>query len=77
MRLSQKLVLNYLESVYPDWKTFQQICDELPAMFNFDFFELDSVLTRLIERGKIEKEYENYFCLPNWQRFRFRKETQK
>ena len=38
MRISKKAVLGYLESVYPQWKTFEQIVDEIPVMFNFDVF---------------------------------------
>ena len=71
MRISKKIVLEYLESVYPNWKTFEQIADEVPVMFSFDIFELQERLDRLLEEGKIEKElpfFEN--CLSDGPRYR-------
>ncbi len=57
MRVSKKIVLEYLESVYPDWKSFEQICNEIPIMFNFDVFELQSRIDGLFKKGKIEKDF--------------------
>jgi hypothetical protein len=71
MRISKKIVLDYLESVYPDWKNFEQITDEVPVMFNFDVLELQDRLDRLCVEGKIEKEYSSHKeCLGEWQRYR-------
>lgn len=68
MRISKKVVLEYLESVYPTWKTFQQIVDEVPVMFNFDMFELEERLRKLYEERKIEKQRDD---INTTQYFRF------
>lgn len=74
MRISKKAVLEYLKSVYPDWKNFEQIVDEIPVMTNFDVFELQDRLDRLCAEGKIEKEFPSIReCLGEWQRYRFSK----
>lgn len=77
MRLSQKIVLGYLGSVHPTWKTFEQIAEELPVMFNFDIFELQDRLNTLCDKGKIEKEFpEGCFRLGKQQRYRIIKERE-
>ena len=75
MRISKKAVLEYLESVYPVWKNFDQIADEIPVTFGFDMFELQDRLNVLCEKGKIEKEFptESYLT-GNRQRYRLKKE---
>lgn len=71
MRISKKVALDYLESVYPDWKNFEQIVNEVPVMFNFDVFELQNRIDRLCADGKIEKEFpSSEDCLGEWQRYR-------
>lgn len=79
MRVSKKIVLEYLESVYPDWKNFEQIADDLPVMFNFDFFELQARLDRLLIEGKIEKEFPALgpLCLGNRRRYRIKRSSRK
>lgn len=72
MRLSKKIVLDYLESVYPDWKNFEQISDEVPTTINFDIFELQARLDRLCADGKIETEFPSFSkCMGERQRYRF------
>ena len=51
-RLTQKAVLEYLKGVYPEWKTFPQILDEIPIL-NVDTFNLQSVLVKLAFKGLI------------------------
>lgn len=64
MRISKKIVLDYLESVYPKWKTFEQIVDEVPVMFNFDIYELEDRLRKLYNEGRIEKWWETIDVTP-------------
>ena len=54
-RLSQKAVLEYLESVYPEWETFQQIVDNIPLL-RVDCANLSAILTKLEGRGLIDSE---------------------
>ena len=76
MRISKKIVLEYLKSVYPDWKNFKQIADGVPVMFNFDVFELQSRIDRLCTDGKIEfSSYKE--CLGEEQRYRFIKKDER
>lgn len=71
MRISKKIVLEYLESVYPEWKNFEQIADGVPTMINFSVFELQDRIDKLCAAGKIEKEFPSYAeCLGEWQRYR-------
>ena len=78
MRISKKVVLEYLESVYPTWKTFSQIADDVPVMFNFDVLELQDRLDKLCVEGKVEKEFPSYKeCLGEWQRYRFIKKEKR
>ena len=71
MRLSKKVVLEYLESVYPEWKNFEQIVEELPVMFNFDMFELQDRLDKLRDEGKVEADFPSRKdCLGERQRYR-------
>ena len=72
MRISKKTVLEYLESVYPAWKNFEQIMDGLPVMFNYDVFELQDRIDSLCATGKIEKEFPDYaISKGEWQHYRF------
>lgn len=64
MRISKKIVLDYLKSVYPAWKTFEQIVDEVPVMFNFDIYELEDRLKKLYNEGKIDKWWETIDVTP-------------
>ena len=78
MRLSQKVVLEYLKSVYPDWKNFEQITEDLPVMFNFDIFELQDRIDSLCFKGKIEKEFTDCSVISgNWQRYRYNRKEEK
>lgn len=74
MRISKKVVLEYLESVYPDWKNFEQIMDGLPVMFNFDVFELQDRIDKLCTEGNVEKEFPSFSeCRGEWQRYRIKR----
>lgn len=53
-RLSQKIVLEYLKSVYPEWKNFEDICDELPVV-NIDCINLSVILQKLTNKKHIEE----------------------
>lgn len=71
MRISKKVVLEYLEGVYPDWKNFEQIMDGLPVMFNFGVWELQRRIDKLCAEGKVEKEFPSFAeCQGEWQRYR-------
>ena len=53
-RLSRKVILEYLESVHPQWLTFEQICCGLPIL-RCDCIDLTVMLFDLLDKGKIEK----------------------
>lgn len=53
-RLSRKVVLEYLESAYPKWLTFEEICNGLPIL-NVDCINLTVMLYDLLDKGKIER----------------------
>ena len=53
-RLSQKVVLEYLKSVYPEWKNFEDICDELPLL-HIDYVNLYTILQKLVDKKQIEE----------------------
>lgn len=53
-RLSRKVILEYLESIYPQWATFEQICYNLPIL-RVDCINLSVMLYDLLDKGKVEK----------------------
>lgn len=52
-RLSQKVVLEYLKSIYPEWRDFEHIFDELPIV-NVEAINLACILQKLVDKGLIE-----------------------
>lgn len=53
-RLSQKVVLEYLKGVYPEWKNFEDICKELPIL-HIDYVDLYGILQKLVDKKQIEE----------------------
>ena len=53
-RLSRKVILEYLESEYPKWLTFEEICCGLPIL-NVDCIDLNVMLFDLLNKGKLER----------------------
>lgn len=58
-RLSKKAVLAYLKDVYPEWKTFPEIFEEIPII-RVDTINLSCMLSDLVDRGMIEIEKEEH-----------------
>lgn len=67
-RLSQKAILEYLESIHPNYATFEEIADNLPIL-NIDYITLADKLYKLADGKKTEVEKEDGYII----KWRFKK----
>lgn len=72
-RLSQKVVIEYLKSVYPEWKSFEDICDGLPII-NFDYISLCVILQKLVDKNAIEEVFGNDKTKDYYHEWRYKNE---
>lgn len=70
-RLSQKAVLEYLKSVSPKWKNFEDICDELPIL-HIDYIDLCVILQKLVDKKQIEENKGNELTLDYFHEWRYK-----